>query len=148
MQVFLYIDGDGIGHRLEGYVVDNDLEAAADLSRRIGRALCDMEQTLVASGAHIIFCGGDNLLAVAELDEFLFRRLLHQFKDSVGCSASAGVGRTATEAYLSLTVAKSMGGGHTVFWQEFRRESERKVAVQSSVNRQPRPDAVKRRAER
>lgn len=148
MQVFLYVDGDGIGHRLEGYVADNDLEGAADLSRRIAVALNDMERVLVASGARIVFCGGDNLLAMVELDEFLFRRLLHQFKDSVGCSASAGVGRTATEAYLSLTVAKSMGGGHTVFWPEARREPDRRAAVQSGVTRQPRPEAVRRRAER
>lgn len=120
MEVFLYMDGDGIGQQLEAHVVNNNLQAASRLSRQVTEALQATSDALKARGATIVFCGGDNLLAATQLDEEFFDHLIHEFEQRAGCTASAGIGRTATEAYLGLTVAKSLGGGRTIFWKGAR----------------------------
>lgn len=113
--VYIYLDGDGIGRRIEAYIVSGDLEGAARFSKHVTEALCAMEEVLNESGAEIVFSGGDNILAkVADLGD-VFYDLLKIFFGKTGATASAGVGLTATQAFLGLALAKSLGGGRIVY---------------------------------
>lgn len=40
------------------------------------------------------------------------------FQQETGLTASLGVGTTSTQAYLSLQIAKSMGGGRVAIWDQ------------------------------
>lgn len=114
MRVYVYIDGDGVGEKLEGYIIDNDLRRAADLSLRINENLLEMLSGLRAAGAEVLFAGGDNVFAQLDLDRELLHHLLNAFLNWTGITASAGVGTTPAEAFLALRAAKGLGGGRLI----------------------------------
>lgn len=114
MKAYVYIDGDGVGDKLEGYIINNDLQRAAELSTRINENLKEMIATLLARDVEIFFAGGDNVFACLDLDRELLHRLLNSFLNWTGITASAGVGTTPAEAFLALRAAKALGGGRLI----------------------------------
>lgn len=106
MKVYIGIDGDRVGEKVEALIVAGNLKGVAALSRKVKSAIEKIESTIVSSGGKVIFSGGDSILAEMELDEQQCDNLVQMFHDITGCTASAGVGNTPIEAYLALKLAK------------------------------------------
>jgi hypothetical protein len=124
--VYLGIDGDRIGTKIEGLVIMGDLEAVTDLSERIKLALNKVEEIILSSGqrSRVIFSAGDSILAEMEFDRELCEGLIELFAEISGCTASAGIGRTPADAYLALKLAKSQGGARVLTFGELRGRTE------------------------
>jgi len=113
---YVAIDGDDVGHRLEGYIVANDVHAVSAFS---SEALVDffaaLSSLLEANGHRIIFCAGDSLLSCATRPTPV--NLLRELP--VGpCNVSIGIGRTPGQAFLALQLAKAKGKNKIVRMQD------------------------------
>jgi minimal CRISPR polymerase domain len=114
MKVYVYLDGDSVGDRLEGMLIDDDLHRAGELSQRLNEVVQHIAARLAAEGAEIIFAGGDNIFLRMELNHDVLHRSLSTFQTHTGVTASAGAGPTPADAFLALHSAKARGGGHLV----------------------------------
>ena len=106
MKVYIGIDGDKVGEKIEALIVAGNLQKVAALSRKVQFAIKKLEDAIISSGGRVIFSGGDSILAEIELDEQQCDNLVRMFHDITGCTASAGIGNTPIEAYLALKLAK------------------------------------------
>lgn len=106
--IYLYIDGDDIGLRIERTFMENDEvmlrqvnEDIQDLVRHISTYLQDIGFTIIFSGADGVICKGE------QID---IEKLLHYIRRlSFDYTFSVGAGKTLQDAFLSLRYAKSLG---------------------------------------
>jgi len=111
--IYIHLDGDGIGDRLELLLLDNKIKEAAELSNKVSLAMEEIRATLNSiSGARIIFLGGDDVVAVIpnkcqniEKVEEIRKRFLQE----TGCTISGGIGTKASDALNQLRRAKLSG---------------------------------------
>jgi hypothetical protein len=113
--LFLLGDADNVRKRIQGLLLSGDLDALRSLSSSLTRHITELgalaEDTL---GADIVFCGGDELLAKVELDNFderKLREIMAIFSKNTGVTISFGVGLNTEEVFVNLARAKSMGPG-------------------------------------
>lgn len=108
---FVAIDGDDVGIQLRTYIIANDIEAISTLSIAITEYFDSLTIILRSMGYHIIFCGGDSLLACHDNSpsDTWFNRL-----PAGPCTVSVGIGATAEYAYLALQLAKARGKNQVV----------------------------------
>lgn len=128
MTVYCSLDGDDVGNILEGFMIRGQADLAAGLSQNVRLALSNVASDIEASGGKVIFFGGDNLLAEGKFDALFCEHLLRRFAEAAiyrteqekvkRCTASCGLGKTITEAYLALKLAKSAGKGVVVDYSE------------------------------
>lgn len=113
MKIFLALDGDKVGSKLEAMIVAEDLERVASFSCNVVGAIKKMTELIERNQGIIIFAGGDNLMAefddvknptliVDELGHIL-RKI---FSDSTGCTASIGIGYRPRDMFIALKLAK------------------------------------------
>lgn len=104
--MYIALDGDQIGRRLELLLFADDDERVAAFSTAISTAVRALATQLEDMGLEIVFSGGDSVLAKgnAEIDLALIQ-LQH---DEI--SFSLGIGETPSKALLSLKSAK-LGDG-------------------------------------
>ncbi len=112
---YVYLDGDGVGSKLHAHLINANMEGAAGLSESVTRVLGKIASVLRATGARIVFVGGDNIFALADVDQALLESAIALFMAETGVTASVGVGETASDALLALTVAKSLGGSRVIW---------------------------------
>ncbi len=115
-ELYLAIDGDDVGHRLEYFILTNDSHSLRSFSSTFASAMAWLEQELRSSlGLTLIFSGGDNLLACLNADSDsndlidLLERLRNAFAERAESTLSVGVGGSPREAYLALKLAKASG---------------------------------------
>ena len=118
---YLLADGDCVGDRMELLLLDGDAEGAADLSIRLQQALDAVLNTLKCDfGGHIVFAGGDDLLAQVPLvwasveSSDMLRGLYQRI---CGCTLSIGVGQSPERAVEALRRAKLSGKNQVVVSQ-------------------------------
>ena len=118
--IFVGIDGDRIGARLEGLIITGAVGEAADFSRRVDLAVRGTAQLLESWGGRVLFAGGDSVLAEMEsaVSEKQWKELTQLFQDATGCTASAGTGSSPVEAYLALKLAKVTQSGRVLHYQD------------------------------
>ena len=107
MKVYFGIDGNKIGSRIELALITGDLAGVEQLSRNVAHAIQVIERKVVEAGGRVIFTGGDSLFAEIEYDLDFCQELVNIFKQITGCEAAAGVGRTPSDAFLAVRLAKS-----------------------------------------
>lgn len=116
--MLLYFDGDDVGNVLELQLLENCLDVAIEHSERVSRAIEDLRNRLEADfGAEILFAAGDEVLAHVDYGSFSNNRieeLRENFAAQTGCTLSAGVGGTPSDATLNLRRAKLAGKNRTV----------------------------------
>jgi GTP cyclohydrolase III len=122
-ELYLAVDGDDVGHRLEYLMLMNDRESIIEFSKTFQCAMDWLESKLVTDfDAEIIFNGGDNLLACLPLD-YLSSKALEELRDSFAEKAtstlSAGLGDSPRQAYFALKLAKTSGKNCVRRFQEF-----------------------------
>ena len=108
---FIAIDGDDIGPQLRDFIINNDINGAAQYSNDLKSFFEEIEKWLLGLGSKIIFRGGDSILAHNHFHS------LDTFANSVPagvCDVSVGLGVSAEFAYLALQLAKARGKGRIV----------------------------------
>lgn len=113
--LFLLGDADDVRKKIQGLLLSGDLETLKAVSAAMSRYIAELGASIEdAFAADLIFCGGDELLARVSFDSFdevKLRDLMTRFRERTGVTISFGVGRSAEEAFISLSRAKSAGPG-------------------------------------
>lgn len=111
-KLFFLIDGDSVGDRLHLLLLDNELTEAERFSAAVSRALLEIRERLLLSGARISFVGGDEILGTipaSEVRSSLFSEIRTTFNSLTGCTLSVGVGIDPKGAFEALQRAKLSG---------------------------------------
>jgi GTP cyclohydrolase III len=113
MTLFLAVDGDKVGSRLEALIVAEELERVASFSLDVVKAIRKMTELIEQKHGILVFAGGDNLLATfdevesRDLDvEELGCALMRIFLEATNCTISIGIGCRPRDAFLALKLAK------------------------------------------
>lgn len=116
-KLFLAVDGDDVGRKLEYYIITNQLKSLQEFFVNFQLAMKWLENMLVNEySATIIFNGGDNLLAdiyniplsVGDIDLIRIK-----FSTISGNTISIGLGNSPRNAYIALKIAKASGKNRT-----------------------------------
>jgi nucleotidyltransferase/DNA polymerase involved in DNA repair len=110
------VDGDNIGGVVDAYVIRNEMEPLSLFSAKVAAAIEEIRNTVIEGGGTVVFCAGDSVMFQGSFDALWCERILSLFQARTGCTASIGIGDTATSAYLALKLAKADGGGRAVHY--------------------------------
>lgn len=110
------IDGDKVGGIIDAHFIRNDISALQVFSAKVASAMEEIREATIQSNGTIVFCAGDSILFQGDFADQWCKMVLEMFRDKTGCTASMGVGNTATEAYLALKLAKADGGGRVIYF--------------------------------
>lgn len=110
-EIYLAVDGDDVGHRLEYLMLMNEREAITKFSKTFLEAMIWLENKLVKDfDALIVFTGGDNLLAsLNDLPTEVIEALRSEFAKRSNTTLSIGLGENPRQAYFALKLAKTSG---------------------------------------
>ncbi|MEM6255087.1 MAG: mCpol domain-containing protein [Cyanobacteria bacterium P01_D01_bin.156] len=121
-ELYLAIDGDDVGHRLEYLMLINERETIFEFSKIFQSAMNWLEIKLVEDfDADIIFNGGDNLLACLSTENLtseLMEELRTEFAKKADSTISVGLGNSPRQAYFALKLAKTSGKNCIRHFQE------------------------------
>jgi len=113
MTIFLAIDGDKVGAKLEVLLITEKLDQATLFSLKVTSAIGKMVELIEQQQGIIIFAGGDNIMAkfdeLGDLDTIvneLGYSLNQIFFEVTGCTTSIGIGHRPRDAFLALKLAK------------------------------------------
>jgi GTP cyclohydrolase III len=113
VEIFVAVDGDNVGSRLEYFAITNNVNVLIEFSRQFNETMNWFEHELVTIfGANVIFCGGDNLLARIVADSppiESLEKLRAEFSKRTESTLSIGLGDNPQQAYLALKLAKTNG---------------------------------------
>jgi len=119
---YLHLDGDGIGDRLELYLLDDKVVDAVEFSQKVKKAISKVCATIESvEGAEIILVGGDDIIAVFDeksWDVQIGEKLREIFYDTAGCTLSIGIGLSVQESLNNLRRAKLSGKNKIVIVYE------------------------------
>ena len=110
---FIYVLGDGnkIREKIEYYLLRNELEDLAAISKGISDAIQALKSFAISTmDAEIIMAGGDDILFRVKYDKYkkeYISQLSEVFQKISSCSISFGTGESIEEAYISLRKSKS-----------------------------------------
>jgi hypothetical protein len=110
------LDGDKVGGMIDAYFIRNEIDALGKFSANVAAAMEEIRESVIYSNGKVVFCAGDSILFQGYFENHWCDKVLALFKSMTGCTASMGVGDTATEAYLGLKLAKANGGGKVVYY--------------------------------
>lgn len=110
------LDGDKVGGIIDAYFIKNDINALEIFSARVAAAMEEIRKTVIDDSGTVVFCAGDSILFHGIFGDSWCDHILTLFLTKTGCTASMGIGRTATEAYLGLKLAKASGGGKVIHY--------------------------------
>lgn len=106
-QVFISVDGNGIGRIIESHILANRFAELQQLSETISATIQYFADRIEYAKGQVIMAGGDNLLATiprAEIDRILS---LVEKTLPFGIRFSTGFGPRACDSYLALKYAKA-----------------------------------------
>ena len=105
--LFISIDGNNIGKRLEQYILPERFDELKAFSDRVSTAVSDLSRFVVEIGGNVLMSGGDNLLATVPKNECCSLRCFLDGIQSRDLSFSMGVGHNARASFLALKYAKA-----------------------------------------
>lgn len=111
---FYGIDGDKVGGIIEAYLIAGDLIEIEKFSHKVTKAMIAIEHEVKNAGGIVIFQAGDSILFQGNFEQAWCEKLLQIYKLATGRTASMGIGRTTSETYLAVKLAKAQGGGRIV----------------------------------
>lgn len=121
-ELYIAIDGDDVGRRLEHSMLINDQNNLIDFSNRFNESMTWLERILEQTfQAQIIFNGGDNLLAKLQQNDFDLGKLTIIAKSFLAKSTSTlsiGIGTNMRQAYFALKLAKTSGKNRICNYKE------------------------------
>ena len=110
------LDGDKVGGMIDAYFIRNEIDTLRIFSSKVVIAMEEIRRAVVQNNGIVVFCAGDSILFQGNFENHWCDGILALFKSMTGCTASMGVGNTATEAYLGLKLAKAGGGGKVTYY--------------------------------
>jgi hypothetical protein len=124
--LYIAIDGDDVGQRLEHFVLTNDIDGLITFSRAYQSRVAWLSAKLSSElRATILFCAGDSLLASMAYScsaAVALDQVRKEFADGVERTLSIGIGSTPREAYLALKLAKLSGKNQLKRFEELSNE--------------------------
>ena len=105
--LFISVDGNNIGKRLEQYILSERFDELKSFSDRVSAAVSGLSGFVVKIGGKVLMSGGDNLLATVPKNKC---RSLKCFLDGIqsrDLSFSMGIGHNARASFLALKYAKA-----------------------------------------
>ncbi len=117
--IFVSIDGNNIGKRLERYILSERFDDLKSFSHRVSTAISNLSQFVVGLGGTVLMSGGDNILAMVPKNEW---NSLKRFFDGVQTQEipfAMGVGRNARASFLALKYAKATEADCVVYEDVF-----------------------------
>ncbi|MGH9828469.1 MAG: mCpol domain-containing protein, partial [Blastocatellia bacterium] len=116
--MYLHLDGDDVGSRLELLLLDGRLDKAATLSSKVTRAMQALRVGLEEiDGLEVRLFGGDDLIATCPSGAVTpgkLQELRRAFKRTCGITLSSGAGPSVQEALSNLRRAKLSGKNRSV----------------------------------
>ncbi len=121
MSDFLYIsiDGNNIGKRLEQYILSEQFDTLKSFSNRVTAAISDMSHFIIDNGGMVLMSGGDNLLATMPKDEFCSLKCFFDGIQYSDIAFAMGVGHNARASFLALKYAKAIEADCVVYEDVF-----------------------------
>ena len=113
-------DGDNIGDVIDFHLLSENLEEASKFSFQVKMAIekiAELAQSEIK--ASLVYVAGDDICFIVPSDLNILNSLLTYsdfFFKSTGKTMSFGVGRTSTEAVVSLRKAKVSGKGCVIIF--------------------------------
>jgi GTP cyclohydrolase III len=120
--VFVLIDGDNVGDRIDGFIHQGDLNSLSEFTRRLDQAVARIATLAQEAGGEVYMAGGDNILVRVKGLEKLLDKVL-SIREELPCTFSVGIGSDARESHQALRFAKERGAGTIVRflrWKEGR----------------------------
>jgi hypothetical protein len=119
---YVGLDGDSIGRVIESLLIKNSPKEVVVFSQKIILALEMIKKRVTEREGEVLFCSGDSILFYGEFDVDFCKSILEDFRTLTGRTASIGMGRTTSETYLGMKLAKSRGGNNVEFYQNYTEE--------------------------
>jgi len=116
--VYVHLDGDGIGDRLELLLIDGDIVGARSFSKSVSDTIAEVCASIEAvDGAQIVLAGGDDIIASIPSKSWDLKKIEEirmRFVNKTGCTLSCGVGTSIQTALNNLRRAKLSGKNRIV----------------------------------
>lgn len=113
--VYVGVDGDNVGRRLEALIGHGDEAGARSLAIAVEARLRSFAEHVETAGGRLVFCAGDSLLAWVPLDAA--REICRVAASACdGLVFSGGLGPEMMHAMLALKLAKAQGRGRYIEW--------------------------------
>lgn len=117
--LFISIDGNNIGKRLEQYILSEQFDALKSFSNRVSTAISGMTHFIIEIGGTVLMSGGDNLLATVPKDKYGSLKCFFDGIQSREIPFSMGVGHGARASFLALKYAKATEADCVVYEDVF-----------------------------
>jgi hypothetical protein len=119
MNVYVSIDGDGIGALVGRARLNDDVETVRKISTSIDLGNRIWSSWALASGGSVVEMGGDEIALEIPADRIgELPALRDQYSDKVGATVSVGVGMKLSDSSKALLAAKLKGKDQIVFYSE------------------------------
>ncbi|MEH2089577.1 mCpol domain-containing protein [Nostoc sp.] len=123
VSLYLAVDGDDVGRKIEFFIVTDQMELLSNFSHNFQSSMLWLAETLSDEfNAKIIFNGGDSLLARLQSDAISVSRLESlriEFASFSKATLSFGIGDNSRQAYFALKLAKATGKDRIEIFQEY-----------------------------
>ena len=115
--IYIGIDGDNIGIKIEKSLLENDEINVARISEEMTSSIKKITNYLKVLNFEIIFSAGDDILCKGEFIEIAnLSNFLAEIKNTN--TFSVGIGNTLEKTYVALKYAKSIGKNKIVKYTE------------------------------
>ena len=117
--LFMSIDGNNIGKRLEQYILSERFDELKSFSDRVSTSVSDLSRFVFEIGGKVLMSGGDNLLATVPRNECCSLKCFFDGIQSRDLSFSMGIGHNARASFLALKYAKATEAACVVYEDVF-----------------------------
>lgn len=115
--MYVYIDGDNIGMKIEQGFIDDNEGGLANISSELQRITKEISCKLKELDHEIIFSAADGILCKsAYINRVTIETVLNDLNSMF--TFSAGIGDSLEECYIALRYAKSSGRDRVVIYTE------------------------------
>lgn len=106
--VYVYIDGDDIGLRIENSFLNNNEEALRNINNEVSSLVTSITNHLTSLHCEIIFSGADGIICKSnKLELHKLKAVINEISKEI--KFSIGAGTTLRDSYIALRYAKSHG---------------------------------------
>jgi hypothetical protein len=120
--MYLAVDGDDVGKRIELLIVSNQIEMLSVFFNSFQSSMAWLSENIANDfNASIIFSGGDGLLADFPFEELSIEKIENirdKFSLLSQTTISIGIGESPRQAYFALKLAKAMGKNRVEVFRE------------------------------
>jgi hypothetical protein len=115
VKIYISIDGDNIGKKIEKYILNEDLLGMKEFSYQIAQSIRTFERVIKETGGDVYISGGDNILAFVK-DNYVNNiiQLVNELNSKKTFSFSVGLAYTIQDVYLALKYCKSISAGKII----------------------------------